>query len=250
VICRIQKLLMIASLVMGCVAFAARADAQVDAATAQRARALIAAIQQSTAPIMDLTCTVQLTWSGVMWGGGEGREYLENRIRMFEIFKQRELLADARADKQIKDLKAVLNAPKAADSVVVTRWRTRRDGLFRMLRANSKADGTWSIYDHAFDGEQARAYVWESKQGVILKYTPGFSDPSPDFAWRVGAERLEAFIARALREGDVQISDAVAGDERYIKGHRAGTTLLRPKHHTGVCQGVARSQEGFAADNY
>ena len=182
--------------------------AETDPATAKRGKELIAGIEAATKPIVDLSCTVE-----VSQGGGMPREYLENEIRKWEILKRKQTAAD-RADKRIAEDTAALKQPPRPEEVIESsKWMMRFDGLFHVIQKHTYPGG--GTTEMAFDGRESRFYHADSQSGYLQKgmAKAGYT---PKFGWSVNYEPLAECLARALREGSAQIIDEPAQDADKI----------------------------------
>jgi hypothetical protein len=206
-----QKQLMLLICLAGGLGWCASVRAEVDEATAKRAKELIAAIEAATKPIIDLSCTVEVSQSG-----GMGREYLENRIRKWEIFKKKGQYAPDRADKEIAESRELLNKPLAAEEIIeVSNWIMRFDGLFHITQKHMYSGG--STIEMAFDGRESRFYNPKCENGYIQKGVAR-AGYTPQFGWSVNYEPLGDCLARALSEGSVEIVDEPAqGADEIVK---------------------------------
>jgi hypothetical protein len=220
---RKKRLLVLLGLLAGWLGGSAWLRAEVDEATAKRVKEVIAAVEAATRPIIDLSCTLEYSQSG-----GLGREYLENQIRKWEILKRKGITAGDRADKEIAEARASLKKPQAAEEIYeVSKWMMRFDGLFHVNQKHTYAGG--STIEMAFDGRETRFYDRKRENGYIQKGAAkaGFT---PQFGWSVNYEPLAECLARALREGSVQISDEPAqGADKIVKL----TVVFQSDHETG-----------------
>jgi outer membrane lipoprotein-sorting protein len=199
--------------VAACLGIALPAHAATDEAMAKRARSVIESIRAATRPVRDLSCTLQVRQSG-----NESREYLQNRIRMFEIGKQRGLYPDARADEEIAKLKKTLETLDGAEKVLeVSQWKMRSDGLFHTVNKLTNPDGTKRITELGYDGEELRWYDPAFNRGSV-SHTVRKNTDTPEFGWAVESEPFANFLERALKSGSIEISDEPnVGNEKRLK---------------------------------
>jgi hypothetical protein len=206
-----QKLLMVPICLAGWLGWSASLCAETDEATAKRMKEVIEGVEAATKPIVDLSCTVEVSQSG-----GYGREYLENQIRKWEIIKKKGITSQDRADKEIAEATASLKKPLAPEEIIeVSKWMMRFDGLFHVIQKHTYAGG--STTEIAFDGRESRFYDPKRENGYIQKGASkvGFT---PQFGWMVNYEPLGECLARALREGSVEIVDEPAqGADKIVK---------------------------------
>jgi len=208
---RPKKLMVLVCVLAGWLGGSGSLRAEVDEATAKRVKELIAAVEAATKPIVDLSCTVEVTQSG-----GTAREYFENRIRMWEIFKKKGQFPEDRADKEIAESRESLNKPERPEEVIESsKWMMRFDGLFHVIQKHTYEGG--STIEMAFDGRESRFYNAKGENGYIQKgaLRAGYT---PQFGWLVNYEPLAECLARALRDGNVEIIDEPAqGADKIVK---------------------------------
>src|SRR3954464_9785211 len=133
--------------------------AEVDEATAKRVKEVIAGVEAATKPIVDLSCTVEVSQRS-----GVAREYWENQLRKWEIVKKKGVMPADRADKRIAEDRASLNTPERPEEIIEnSKWMMRFDGLFHVIQRNTYPGG--STTEMAFDGRESRFYAPSREHG-------------------------------------------------------------------------------------
>jgi hypothetical protein len=199
--------------------------AAADEATAKRAKSVIASIRAATRPVRDWSCSLK-----VIQGGAESREYLENRIRMFEILKQQGLDREGKADELIAETRRRLKVPNRAETVLETsQWKMNSEGCFHTIQTSKDQDGKEQVSERGWDGQEMRGYDRQSNRGWTWK-TPLKNTFTPEFAWTDNScHPFANFLERALETGKIEISDEPdVGGEKRLK-----VTAITPPDELG-----------------